>query len=119
MVSSLKSVFVEAVLRCWLAMAFSSSSYVCAVQTVVPKPRRISSNAYPYYGGEGTAVIEYFCDIIGLRSHDVEAIAAAIVRQGRLTFTQSSDPLERRVFLQRFVSMYQFDNYLGSVVVAK
>ena len=35
--SSLKSVFVEAVSRCWLAMASSSSSCVCAVQRVVPE----------------------------------------------------------------------------------
>ena len=43
--SSLKFVFVEALLGCWLAMAFSSSNCVCAVQRAVPKPGRASSDA--------------------------------------------------------------------------
>ena len=108
---SLKSVFVEAVLRCWLAMASSSSNCVFAVQRVVPKPRRHSSDAGSYSGGEGTAAIDYFFGPIGLLSDGAGAIATAIARQGRLHFTHSSNPLERRAFLQRFFSMYHSDKY--------
>lgn len=115
--SSLKSVFVEVVLRCRLAMASSSSNCVFAVQRVAPKPRITSSDAGSS-SDEGTAAIDYFLGPIGFRGGDVRAIAAAMVGQGRIHFTHSRNPLERRVFLQRFLSMYHLDNYLGSAAVA-
>ena len=83
------------------------------------KPRRASSDAGSSSGGDGAAAICYFLDPIGLRSHDVGAIASAIVRQGRLHFIHSRSPLERRAFLQRLLSMYHLDKYLGSANVAQ
>ena len=56
---------------------------------------------------------------VGLRSHDVGAIAIAIVRQGRLHFTHSSSPNGRHLLLQRLLWMYRLDKYLGSADVAR
>ena len=80
---------------------------------------RTSIDAGSSSGDEGTAAIDYFLGPIGLRSGDAGAIAIAIARRGRLHFTHSINPLERRAFLHRFLSMYHPDNYLGSAVVAE
>ena len=117
--SSLKCVFVGAVLRCWLAMLSFCSSCVCAVQRIVPKPRRASSDADSFSGGEGAAAIGDFFDPIGLRSDNAGAIAIAIAREARLHFTHSSSPLERHALLQCVLSMCHPDRYLGSVDVAQ
>lgn len=89
------------------------------MQRVVPKPGRISSNAGFSFGGEGVAAIGYFFDPIGLFSGGVGAIAISIARQGRLHFTHSSGPLERRAVLQRLFSMYHLDKYVCSAVAAQ
>ena len=92
--SSLKSFFVQVVLKCLLAIATSSSSCVCAVQRVVPTPRRASSDADSPSGGEGAAAICYFLGPIGLRIGCARAIAIAIAKEGRFHFTHSISPLE-------------------------